>query len=70
MADFLQMEGVVDISNDIDPSVSPIGSIDTNTTPDTEFSPPDSPFQHLGLPKSKRLLAKKKLETLTQEEKV
>jgi len=64
------MEGVVDISNDIDPSVSPIGSIDTNTTPDTEFSPPDSPFQHLGLPKSKRLLAKKKLETLTQEEKV
>lgn len=66
--------GEADISRgDIDPNPSPGSSIDTNTntTPATEFSPPDSPIQqpsrHL---KSKRLLAKQKLAGLTQEEKV
>lgn len=62
--------GDVDIGRDIDPSVSPVVSIDTNTTPDTEFSPPDSPFRESAPPKDKRLLARKKLATLTLEEKV
>lgn len=56
-----------------DPNASPIGSIDSNVTPDTEFSPPDSPFRHhatLAPVKEKRELARKKLSTLTLEEKV
>ncbi|KAK3310655.1 glycoside hydrolase superfamily [Chaetomium strumarium] len=60
----------VELGQDIDPNASPVGSIDTNTTPDTEFSPPDSPIQESGPPKDPRLLARKKLATLTQEEKV
>ncbi|KAK0618070.1 glycoside hydrolase family 3 protein [Bombardia bombarda] len=62
--------GLIDTSPDLDPNASPVGSIDTNTTPDTEFSPPDSPFQQIALPKNKRFLARKKLATLTLEEKV
>jgi beta-glucosidase len=58
------------MGQDIDPSVSPVGSIDTNTTPDTEFSPPGSPFHESAPSKDKRLLARKKLGTLTLEEKV
>ncbi|KAK3329720.1 glycoside hydrolase superfamily [Apodospora peruviana] len=69
MATFATM-GAIDTVHDIDPNASPAGSIDTNTTPDTEFSPPDSPFQQAGPPKNKRLLAKKKLASLTTEEKV
>ncbi|KAK4648303.1 uncharacterized protein QC761_108840 [Podospora bellae-mahoneyi] len=56
-----------------DPNASPIGSVDSNVTPDTEFSPPDSPFRHhatLAPVKEKRELARKKLSTLTLEEKV
>ncbi len=64
----------LDPGQDIDPNASPVGSIDTNTTtnttPDTEFSPPDSPAQQSGPPKDKRALARKKLATLTLEEKV
>jgi len=64
----------LDPGQDIDPNASPVGSIDTNTTtnttPDTEFSPPDSPVQQSGPPKDKRALARKKLATLTLEEKV
>ncbi|KAK4217049.1 beta-glucosidase B [Rhypophila decipiens] len=60
----------LDTLHDIDPNASPVGSIDTNTTPDTEFSPPDSPFQQVGPPKDKRQLAKQKLASLTIEEKV
>lgn len=60
----------LDTMQDIDPNASPVGSIDTNTTPDTEFSPPDSPFQQSGPPKDKRQIAKQKLATLTIEEKV
>ncbi|KAK1755044.1 glycoside hydrolase superfamily [Echria macrotheca] len=65
---------MIDIPHDIDPNVSsPMESLDTNTTPDTEFSPPDSPFQQQPDERillNKRLLARKKLENLTQEEKV
>ena len=62
--------GGIDTVHDLDLNASPVGSIDTNTTPDTEFSPPDSPFQPSGPPKDKRQLAKQKLATLTIEEKV
>ncbi|KAK3396558.1 glycoside hydrolase superfamily [Sordaria brevicollis] len=55
---------------DIDPNASPSSSIDSNTTPDTEFSPMGSPFQEVVVPKNKRFLAKKKLASLTQEEKI
>jgi beta-glucosidase len=60
----------LDLGQDIDPNASPVGSIDTNTTPDTEFSPPDSPILQNGPPKDKRALARTKLATLTTEEKV
>jgi len=59
-----------DMVYEIDPNASPTGSTDTNTTPATEFSPPNSPFQHIGLPKNKRALARKKLASLTLDEKV
>ncbi|KAK0657412.1 glycoside hydrolase family 3 protein [Cercophora newfieldiana] len=54
---------------DIDPNASPVGSLDTNTTPDTEYSPPGSPFGQPDI-SNKRFLAQKKLSTLTPEEKV
>jgi beta-glucosidase len=60
----------VELGQDIDPNASPVGSIETTTTPDTEFSPPDSPIQESGPPKEPRLLARQKLASLTQEEKV
>lgn len=60
----------IDTDRDIDPNASPAESFDTNTTPNTEFSMPDSPFQQAGPPKDKRLLARQKLSTLTLEEKV
>lgn len=60
----------LDIERDAVHNASPAGSIDTNTTPDTEFSPPDSPFHQSGPPKDKRLLARQKVATLTQEEKI
>lgn len=69
MAAFSHIEAA-DMPLDIDPNASPIGSIDTNTTPDTEFSPPESPFQQFPPLKSPRLLARSKLSALTQEEKV
>jgi beta-glucosidase len=56
---------------EIDPNASPADSMDTNTTPDTEYSPPESPFnEHHNFIRSKRMAARKKLEKLTQEEKV
>ncbi|KAK4457996.1 glycoside hydrolase superfamily [Cladorrhinum samala] len=60
----------IDTDRDIDPNASPAESYDTNTTPNTEFSMPDSPFEQAGPPKDKRLLARQKLSTLTLEEKV
>lgn len=59
---------------DIDRNASPgdsIKSMDTNTTPDTEYSPPDSPFnEQKTFMNNRRMVARRKLEQLTQEEKV
>lgn len=51
-------------------SNSPIDSGDSNSTPATELSPPCSPYRNSGTPSNSRLIARKKLTTLTQEEKV
>ncbi len=59
-----------DVDSGIDRNDSPLASIDTTTTPDTEISPPYSPLEPNGHFKDKRLLAKKKLAQLSQEEKV
>lgn len=60
----------IDIDVDASPAAS-VDSMDTNTTPDTEFSPPESPFcEHEGFMKDKIMAARKKLGQLTQEEKV
>jgi len=62
------------MAQDIYPNGSPAGSIDANgTTPNTEFSPQDSPvlqYQTLNSKDKKRLLAREKLATLTLEEKI
>lgn len=42
----------------------------SNSTPNTEFSPPSSPQQKSQLLRDTRLAARKKLDTLTLEEKV
>jgi beta-glucosidase len=60
-------------SIDIDPNPSPSDSVGTMdaSSPNTEYSPPDSPFQeHVDFVKNKRQAARKKLAQLTQEEKV
>jgi beta-glucosidase len=55
---------------DIDLNALPaVESLDTNTTPDTEFSSPGSPFGQFDF-SEKRFIAQKKLSTLTVEEKV
>ncbi len=59
----------VDLDSVMDPNTSPLESVDTSTTPDTEISPPDSPFHPHGLLSDKRFTARKKLAQLTQEEK-
>ncbi|KAJ9132023.1 Beta-glucosidase [Pleurostoma richardsiae] len=53
----------------IDPNASPLESVGPSTTPDTEISPPDSPVQQSNVLKG-RILARKKLAQLNQEEKV
>jgi len=60
----------VDMGQEIDPNASPADSIDTNTTPNTVFSPPESPIHENGPPKEPRALAQNKLAALTLEEKV
>jgi beta-glucosidase len=63
--------GTIDLDSGMDPNASPLGSVDSNTTPDTEFSsPPESPYQDQDFLKYTRAAAKKKLSQLTQEEKV
>ncbi|KAJ8122053.1 hypothetical protein ONZ43_g1650 [Nemania bipapillata] len=52
----------------VDPLSSP--SDGSNVTPDTEYSPPDSPFPKQRLLQDSRSAAKKKLASLTTEEKV
>lgn len=54
----------------IDPNASPVDSVDSSTTPSTEISPPDSPYQKQSIPKNEKLWAKRKLAQLTQAEKV
>lgn len=63
------MPGLMD-GIDVDPNPSPVRSSSSDTTPDTELSPPCSPYHQNGDIKDKRLFARKKLLQLTQEEKV
>lgn len=60
----------VDQEASIDPNTSPMGSIVASTTPDTEVSPPTSPFRKGDILKHARLAARQKLLTLTTDEKV
>lgn len=65
------MEHIDDAQYDgIDPSVSPFESIETNTTPNTEFSPPGSPIRKTAILNDCRSQAREKLSRLTLEEKV
>lgn len=54
-------------AHDMDPNASPMESVMTDSTPDTEFSLPASPLRAL---KNTRLAARKKLGQLSLEEKV
>ncbi|KAI1419944.1 glycosyl hydrolase family 3 N terminal domain-containing protein [Xylaria sp. FL1777] len=53
-----------------DPLASPSDTSGSNATPDTEYSPPDSPFHKQHLFHDSRSVARKKLASLTIEEKV
>ncbi|KAI1761806.1 glycoside hydrolase family 3 protein [Hypoxylon sp. FL1150] len=65
------MEHIEDQQYDgMDSNASPFESVDSNTTPNTEFSPPGSPFPKSCLLKDCRLQARQKLARLTLEEKV
>lgn len=66
----LESIGAAGIDSGIDPNASPLDSVDTNTTPNTQFSPPDSPYQHNASLKETRMTARKKLAHLSQDEKV
>jgi beta-glucosidase len=54
----------------IDPIASPLDSVDTATTPGTEFSPPVSPVAKKASLRNSRNTARDKLKGLTQVEKV
>ncbi|GAW11823.1 hypothetical protein ANO14919_011750 [Xylariales sp. No.14919] len=54
----------------VDPLASPSDSCGSNATPDTEYSPPDSPFPKQPSLKNSRSVARKKLASLTVDEKV
>ncbi|KAI1251843.1 hypothetical protein MGN70_006413 [Eutypa lata] len=54
----------------MDPNASPLESIDSNTTPGTEYSPPFSPVPKSALIHDARLDARAKLARLDLEEKV
>lgn len=54
----------------VDRLASPFESIDSNTTPGTEYSPPFSPVPKGALINNPRLDARAKLDRLTLEEKV
>ncbi|KAI8624219.1 glycoside hydrolase family 3 protein [Xylariaceae sp. FL1651] len=54
----------------VDPLASPSDSIGSNATPDTEYSPPNSPFQKHSILRDSRSVAREKLASLTVEEKV
>lgn len=58
------------LNDGFDPNPSPLSSVESTTTPDTVFSPPESPFQKtLGF-KDARSVARHKLSLLSLEEKV
>lgn len=57
----------MDLDSGIDPNASPLDSIGISSTPNTELSPPESPFEGF---KGNREAAQAKLSKLTQEEKV
>lgn len=54
----------------MDPNASPLESIDSNTTPGTEYSPPFSPVPKSALMHDARLDTRAKLARLNLEEKV
>jgi beta-glucosidase len=67
----LKMESVRDHEYDgIDPLASPSESSGSNATPDTEYSPPVSPLPKRRVLQDSRSAARKKLASLTLEEKV
>lgn len=71
MASITETTGATERVDDNDTtSNSPLDSGDANTTPATVFSPPCSPYQTDGLAKNPRLVAKTKLASLSQEEKI
>ena len=55
---------------DLDPLASPSDISGSNATPDTEYSPPDSPFPKQNPIHDSRSAAREKLASLTVEEKV
>jgi beta-glucosidase len=56
--------------DEVDPLATPSDSSGSNATPDTEYSPPDSPFLKRPVLRDSRSEARKKLAGLTVEEKV
>lgn len=56
--------------HEVESNMSPVGSEMTNSTPNTEFSPPYSPQQKAQILKDTRISARKKLAQLTLQEKV
>jgi beta-glucosidase len=60
----------LDTGSPMDANASPFDSAGTSSTPNTEFSPPDSPIKTATLFEDKRSTARRKLKTLTQSEKV
>lgn len=61
--------GEVDSDSGIDATTSPMGSAGPSITPDTEISPPNSPFTPSEQLNDARQAARKKLATLTLDEK-
>jgi beta-glucosidase len=58
------------LDDGIDPNASPLESVGTTTTPATDLSPPESPYQKTVSLKDSRLSAREKLASLSLEEKV
>lgn len=64
------VSGEIYSDSGIDAITSPLGSTGPSITPDTEISPPNSPSTPSEKLNDARQTAKKKLATLTLEEKV
>ncbi|KAK7962194.1 uncharacterized protein PG986_003019 [Apiospora aurea] len=63
------MEGQ-QLNDGFDPNPSPLSSVESATTPDTVFSPPETPFEKTLELKNARSVARHKLSLLALEEKV